>query len=255
MGRKFRVYNRNTRRYSRPIEDIHELYDYGYFHGEGYADYSFEAFKSSFLMKLKFLRRFHKGGGRLLDIGCATGLFAKVAQDDGFDAYGVDISEYAVREGKKLLGDKISVANVEEKMPFPNDFFDVITVWDVLENMKHPDSFLNDASRVLKDNGLIFIRTLNSKCLTARLMRESWLQLTPTKVSYMITKTGLEKWLARARLEEVKIFTKDVYLKSFPKKLEVIEKMLRFPMALAFRALISLNLGDDMYCIAKKVPS
>jgi 2-polyprenyl-3-methyl-5-hydroxy-6-metoxy-1,4-benzoquinol methylase len=254
MPKKFRVYIEKRKRYSQIIEDIYELYDYGYYHGDVYDNYSFEEFKSSFLARMKFLRKFYHGEGRFLDVGCALGFFAKVAQDNGFDAYGVDISEYAVREGRKLLGNRIFVANVEEEIPFPADFFDVITAWDVLEHLKHPDSFLKIASRALKDNGLIFIRTLNYECLTARLMRENWLQITPLHVSYTITIADLKKWLASAGLKELKIFTQDVYLKPFPKKIEAMEKLLRFQVALIFRALRPLHLGDDIVCVARKMP-
>jgi 2-polyprenyl-3-methyl-5-hydroxy-6-metoxy-1,4-benzoquinol methylase len=255
ISKKIRVYNRRKKRYSKIIGDIYDLYDYDYFHGEGYDDYSFETFKSSFLGKLKLMRKFYHGGGKLLDVGCALGFFAKLVQDDGLDAYGVDISEYAVSEGKKLLGNKMAVANIEEELPFPNGFFDVITAWDVLEHLKHPDSFLKIASRALKDNGLIFIRTLNYDCLTARLMRENWLQNEPLHVSYKITIGDLKKWLANASLRELEISTSVVALKPFPDRMKVIEKLLRFQIALIFRGLKPLNLGDVLFCVARKIPS
>lgn len=252
---KIRVYSRKTKVYSRIVEDIYDLYDYGYYHGDAYDNYTFDEFKSSFLIRLRFLRKYHKGEGKMLDVGCALGFFAKIAQDDGFDAYGVDISEYAVQEGKKVLGDKILFANVEKKIPFPDAFFDVITAWDVLEHVKKPAEFLKIASRVMKENGLIVIRTLNYDCLTARLMGKSWLQIDPLHVSYTIRITDLKKWLAGAGFEVMEISTQDIYLKPFPKRIKMVEKLLRYQVLIILRLLKPFNLGDDIVCVARKLPS
>lgn len=61
------------------------------------------------------------GKGRYLDIGTGCGYLVKVLRDRGCEAYGVDVSEYAVdnSHGNVLLGD---VRN----LPFKDNSFDVI---------------------------------------------------------------------------------------------------------------------------------
>jgi len=97
-------------------------------------------------------------GQRLLDIGCGDGYFISLCQNLGIESYGYDISpavvNYAKRKGLKVFTglDKIT------------DKFDIITMFDVLEHMENPRRELEDLTKLLKDNGLIFIDTPRS-CL------------------------------------------------------------------------------------------
>ena len=52
-------------------------------------------------------------GGRLLDIGCGGGTFLKLALEAGFDAYGLEQSEEAVRIGAKVLWLQLGVRTDE----------------------------------------------------------------------------------------------------------------------------------------------
>jgi SAM-dependent methyltransferase len=98
------------------------LYDYGFYHGDAYYDHPLELLAYGFLPNMKFLCKFHKDKGKLFDVGCALGFFAKMAQESGFDAYGLAVSEYTVHEAKKLLGNKVLVGNAERPMPFQTTF-------------------------------------------------------------------------------------------------------------------------------------
>jgi hypothetical protein len=84
-------------------------------------------------------------------------------------------------------------------------------------------------------------------------MRKRWLQLGLGHVSYTITVNDLKRWVARAGLREITIFTQDVYLWSLPTEMKFVEKMLRFHLSIILRLLRPLNLGDDIICVAKKV--
>jgi 2-polyprenyl-3-methyl-5-hydroxy-6-metoxy-1,4-benzoquinol methylase len=201
---------------------------------------------------MKNVKKFRKNG-RLLDVGCALGFFVKVAQDEGFDAFGVDFSKYAVNEGQRLLGDKILWADIEKEIPFPSNYFDVITAWDVLEHLEHPDSFIKLASRVLKKDGLFFVRTLNYNCLMSRLMRKSWLQMGGEHITCTITPDDLKNWLRTCGLRELEIYTLDIALKPLPDKIRIMEKALLFPLhTIILRLARPLDLGDDIICVSKK---
>lgn len=66
---------------------------------------------------------------RWKNLGCrlCKGFFVKLALDEGFDAYGVDFSRYAIEEAKKIVGDRAIFADLKKEKIFPNASFDVIT--------------------------------------------------------------------------------------------------------------------------------
>ena len=75
--------------------------------------------------------------GRILDIGCARGYFSYFMQQNGWDAYGNDLSEYEIEIGKRQFGLKLFVGDLCE-LQFPDEYFDVITMWDVIEHLQAP---------------------------------------------------------------------------------------------------------------------
>lgn len=100
----------------------------------------------------------YKIGGRLLDVGCALGYFAKHMENRGFDVYGIDISEYAIETCRKTFKKNNFFAhNAENKLPFPKNYFDAITALDVLEHTKKPNIVLKNLVSVLKDDGILLL--------------------------------------------------------------------------------------------------
>ncbi len=249
-------------KYVREVEDLSELYDEGYFHGDVYEDYSFQRLEQYFLAKIRSLRKYCNERGRLLDVGCALGYFVKLALYEGFDAYGIDFSEYAVEEATRLVGDRVVNADVEKEIPFENGYFDVVTAWDTLEHLRRPDLFLKGISRVLKENGLIFFTTVNYRSLMSRIMRERWRFIGVYHQSYTVTATDLRNWLNAAGFRVVTLSSSALILDDFSNKLnsqiarrmaKVTEEILRFQIRIMFKVLRPLNLGDLIFCVAKRV--
>ena len=106
----------------------------------------------------------YKNSGRLLDIGCATGTFLNLARSQGWQACGIDISEFAVSQVQSHYNIEAYVGTLSE-INFPDASFDVITLWDVLEHFTSPSEELKEIHRVLKDDGIILFNTPNEKAL------------------------------------------------------------------------------------------
>lgn len=249
-------------KYVKEAEHLSELYDRGYYRGDVYEDYTSQKLERYFLEKIRFVEKVCKARGRLLDVGCALGYFVKIALNEGFDAYGIDFSEYAIEEAKKLVGDRVICADVEQEIPFDYNYFDVVTVWDTLEHLKYPDLFLKRIGKVLKKNGLLFITSLNYHSLLSRLMKARWRFIGNYHQSYTITTTDLKNWLNRAGLREVTLGTSTLALPSFSNKFNspiakelagVIERILRLQTQIMLKLLRPLNLGDLIDCVAKRV--
>lgn len=99
--------------------------------------------------------------GKVLDVGCAYGFMLRKFPDT-FEKFGIDISDYAIREAKKRLPEAaLTVGNAEDELPFPERFFDIVICNDVLEHLADPASALKNIRKVLNNNGILYINTPN----------------------------------------------------------------------------------------------
>ena len=111
------------------------------------------------VQRLEKLKRKH--GGRLLDVACGQGFFLKAAHDAGYESYGIDIAAEAVAIARRISPQsQVKIASGDD-LPYPNDYFDVLTCWGSLEH--HPDmrQALLEFARVTKPGATIFLRVPN----------------------------------------------------------------------------------------------
>jgi len=156
-------------------EVLEQLYAESYYHTETRQQYYFEnavtaanvASENSnirdFRQGLEWIEKY-RPSGRLLDVGCAVGVFLAIAKDRGWDVTGVDVSPFAVAYAREKLGVN-AVAGELEDVAFPDGHFDVITLWDVIEHFPDPIATLREVRRILKDDGLLFVNTPNEQSL------------------------------------------------------------------------------------------
>ncbi len=131
-----------------------------------------------------------KQGGKLLDIGCATGAFLKsLKASRSFDPHGVEINPLAA-ELARTLGLDVRTGSLKEAA-YSDNFFDVVTMWDVLEHLHDPTANLREIWRVLKPGGALIIRVPNGGSLDARLFSQTWAGLDPPRHLYVFTYTTL----------------------------------------------------------------
>jgi ubiquinone/menaquinone biosynthesis C-methylase UbiE len=112
------------------------------------------------------------GGRRLLDVGCHIGVFLEVASEHGWESWGVEPSCWAVRLAQER-GLRVKLGTLA-KVAFPSAFFDVVTLWDVIEHLSDPKAELEEIYRILKPGGLVCIHTINIESLLARLLGRRW---------------------------------------------------------------------------------
>jgi SAM-dependent methyltransferase len=88
---------------------------------------------------------------RLLDVGCGTGWLAR-----HFERYtGVDASPAAVEEAVRH-GRDVCLADVDDRLPFPDESFDGVVLKDLLEHVADPVAVVAEARRVLRPGGRVF---------------------------------------------------------------------------------------------------
>lgn len=119
-----------------------------------HANYAF-----LFAMSGKLLESGGQKPARVLDYGCGKGLLVQEGIAFGMDFYGVELfghgSGINIKEElaqKGLLGAKI-MEIVDEKIPFPDQYFDLVAANQVLEHIPDTGPVLQEIVRVLKPGG------------------------------------------------------------------------------------------------------
>jgi len=94
--------------------------------------------------------------GRILDIGCGTGIILKILQDLG-SAYGMEISFRAIELLKKRNISRVVCGDANQKLPFRDDTFSTITCLDVLEHLDNDLNFIKEIGRICETGGLLLV--------------------------------------------------------------------------------------------------
>jgi SAM-dependent methyltransferase len=99
-----------------------------------------------------------RGHARLLDVGCGAGDFLALAGTRGWSPTGIDLSERAARLTRQRGFDART-----EWTGLPSEWFDAVTLWNVVEFVEQPLEMLADVHRVLVPGGRVFVRTPNER--------------------------------------------------------------------------------------------
>jgi 2-polyprenyl-3-methyl-5-hydroxy-6-metoxy-1,4-benzoquinol methylase len=97
---------------------------------------------------------------RLLDVGCALGFMLHEAKAAGWDATGVETSEFAAKYATEHTGCTVHTGTVEDAA-LHSDSFDAVTLMDVIEHVAEPRTLLCEIYRILRPGGMLFIVTPN----------------------------------------------------------------------------------------------
>lgn len=120
----------------------------------------------------KVLKITGKSSGKILDVGCGTGDRLDVFKSRGFKTYGVETSDSAnyAKDHLKLnviKGDLFS-AN------WPDHFFDIVTLYNVLEHIHNPIQVCNEIHRILKKDGFLVIQVPNKDSFQCKIFKKRW---------------------------------------------------------------------------------
>jgi len=108
----------------------------------------------------------------LLDVGCSSGAFISFAKNLGVDAEGVEPAAGPARTAQ-AAGLRVYQGFLEE-IQLPEESFDVVTVFEVIEHLKNPTGLVQECHRILRTGGLMVFRTGNTDSWTARYMKGRW---------------------------------------------------------------------------------
>jgi 2-polyprenyl-3-methyl-5-hydroxy-6-metoxy-1,4-benzoquinol methylase len=137
---------------------------------------------------LSHITDFTKRSGPLLDIGCFCGVFLNVASRAGWDCYGIEplIMPAIYARGHYKLR---VVTDTLQDETYPSEFFDVVTMFQVLEHLIHPERELERIRRILRPGGLLVVEVPNIDTLTVKLLRSKHRHFVQDHVSFFSAKT------------------------------------------------------------------
>lgn len=93
----------------------------------------------------------YRHDGKILDVGCGNGSYLSHLKELGWEAYGVEIVQQAVEIVRKQFGIDAFCGTLEEAH-FPDDYFDAVTLWHVLEHLHSPFESLFEIHRILAED-------------------------------------------------------------------------------------------------------
>ncbi len=115
---------------------------------------------------------------RVLDIGCAKGFFVYDLMNEipGLEAYGVDVSEYALSQAPEAIHMNLFKASAT-RLPFPSDYFDAVFAINTLHNLERAECIvaLKEINRVCKFPHQCFVQVDAYHNLEEKQLFEDWM--------------------------------------------------------------------------------
>jgi len=150
--------------YLDPVEEISPEIDGGQLTDQeaSYIETQLQANLDKFKNQVEVLaRQLPLQNARILDIGCGGGLFLSLVKQRGAQVTGIELSDsrahYAqTRHGLPIEKHPIESAYWQDGYA---QYFDAVTLWDVIEHVNYPVQTLQSAAQVLKPGGLLLIDT------------------------------------------------------------------------------------------------
>lgn len=147
--------------------------------------------------RLRYIERWQKPA-RLLDLGCSTGIFCGRAAACGWAASGVDPSAWSIAQARRAFPSATFIQSTIERLDIPDNSYEVVTLWDVLEHVADPRIVLTRAFRWLAPGGLLVMNIPNIQSLTSRMMGKYWVLLlrehlwyfSPPTIRHMLEQNG-----------------------------------------------------------------
>jgi 2-polyprenyl-3-methyl-5-hydroxy-6-metoxy-1,4-benzoquinol methylase len=152
--------------------------------------------------KLKLINSYVGSDKRLLDIGCGTGDFLEIAQQDNWNVTGIEPNEQARQIANIKTND--SVFETEHLQKFEPHRFDVITLWHVLEHLPKLEEHLLIFKKLLKPNGTLIIAVPNYKSYDAEYYKNFWAAYDVPRHLWHFSQTAIQRLFLKEEMKVVK---------------------------------------------------
>lgn len=202
--------------------------------------------------RLSELSRFIPSGAKILDVGSGNGIFLKIAHRAGYAVEAMDKANWCVRNARRM-----GIIAYTDLKKVPDRSYDAITLFDVIEHIPEPRTFMREIRAKLTNNGVIMITTPNNQGITA-FITPSYLTAGDGTYSGHVVLYAPVTFTRLLHREFVLLETKtDILLQWYHGKHilwnKVLNKCVYLTLAPFMPLLFSHMRGDNIQVIAKKV--
>ncbi|MCB9191041.1 MAG: methyltransferase domain-containing protein [Flavobacteriales bacterium] len=171
--------------FCQPIPTQNELN--AVYEGYGRNDYLSELTIQAYERVLDTFEPYRKTN-KLIDVGCGIGYFLEVAKRRGWEIYGTEFTEEAVKIcEKKGASMQLGVLNPSN---YEAESFDVVCSFEVIEHINNPLEELGNFNKLLRKGGLVYCTTPNFNAVERYQLGADWNVLGyPEHLSYYNPKT------------------------------------------------------------------
>lgn len=140
---------------------------------------------------------------QILDFGCGTGEFLKVAKRKGWNTIGIEPSPHARQHASSSISKDIKnsiqeVSNLKKK-------FDAITLWHVLEHVDDLNTTIEKLKNLLTESGKIYIAVPNPNSWDAHHYKQHWAAYDVPRHLWHFNTKSINDLLTKHQLTTVKI--------------------------------------------------
>lgn len=108
--------------------------------------------------RLDLIRRYVRfDNAHILDIGCGIGTYVDKFRSLGAHAFGVDVDAERLAEAHHTKRLQLLAVSVSEALPFPDNYFDVVVLHEVIEHVADDCQTIREAHRVTRRNGRVIV--------------------------------------------------------------------------------------------------
>ncbi|WP_044172490.1 class I SAM-dependent methyltransferase [Flectobacillus major] len=157
--------------------------------------------KITLLDKVKLINSLYHTKGKLLDVGCGTGMFLNTAKEDGWQVNGIEPSDDA-----RKLAEEITHTSIASEVltAFTNQKFNIITMWHVLEHVHLLNETIDWLFNKIENDGKVIIAVPNYQSYDASVYQESWAAYDVPRHLYHFSKDTIKQLFAAHGFELVK---------------------------------------------------
>jgi len=137
-------------------------FEYFNYYSDCFVDYNQKGHSSLVLMqfqeKANYFDSLFPKGSKILDVGCATGVFLDMMRKRGWEVEGVEVSNELASYANEKFNLKVHVRDIT-KENLNSGPFQVITMFDVIEHIPDPNLIVKACRELLVDDGILLLRT------------------------------------------------------------------------------------------------
>jgi SAM-dependent methyltransferase len=145
-------------------------------------------------------------GGRLLDVGAATGVFGAIMRSLGWDVTCVEPDVHSAALSQEAFGHTVCIGTLHDAA-LPAGSFDAVTLSHVIEHVPDPLATLQEVARVLRPGGSTVVLTPNLRSVGSRLFGRHWMHWDVPRHRYIFSVRSLAEVARRAGLQPVQART------------------------------------------------